>query len=158
MNRLITHAALAWACALAACHGHGITATPVEGGVGVRAAYDDGTPVSFSEARVFAPGAPEKPALVGTTDRHGCFLFRPDTNGVWKVTVDDGMGHVATEELRFEGQAVAGEQEPRRMSRRDGVITGLALIFGVFGWSAFARLKLGGRLREQVPCTSRKES
>lgn len=148
MRRLVAHMALVWTCALATCYGHSITATRVDGGVGVLATYDDGTPVSFSEAHLLAPGAMEKPALVGTTDRNGCFMFRPDTNGIWKVTVDDGMGHVVTEELRFDGHAVAPERDKGRMPKRYGVIAGLALIFGVFGWSAFLRLKLGGRAQE----------
>jgi len=137
--------ALVWTCAAAAAHGHGITADRVDGGAGVRAVYDDGTPVTFSEARLFAPGKEDKPVLTGTTDRDGCFMFRPDTNGVWRVTIDDGMGHAVTKDLQLDGQVIAHKPERDRMPKRYGIVTGLALIFGVFGWFAFLRLKLSGR-------------
>lgn len=133
---------ICWLCLMAACYGHGIKASRVEGGIGVVVTYDDGAPVSFSEAKLFAPGGNDKPALTGMTDRNGCFMFRPDTNGTWKVSVDDGMGHSVTETIQFEGHATLPIQGNVSMPKRYGVITGLALILGVFGWSAFLRLKL----------------
>ncbi len=149
MSQRVACMVLTWTCMLAACHGHGITATRVDGGVGVVASYDDdGTPVSLSEVRLFAPDATDKPVLLAATDRNGCFMFRPDTSGVWRVTVDDGMGHVVTEELRFDGHVVAPERNTGRMPKRYGVLAGLALIFGIFGWSAFLRLNRTLRAKE----------
>ena len=132
-------------CLANVCLGHGIAAARVDGGVGVRAVYDDGTPVTFSDVSVFAPGAGEKPTLAATTDRNGCFMFRPDANGVWKVMVDDGMGHAIAHEIVFDGQTAAAAQSSGRMPKRYGVPMGLAAIFAVFGWAAFLRLKLAQR-------------
>jgi nickel transport protein len=134
-----------WLCLGSVGHAHGIKASGVDGGIGVVATYDDGSPVSFSEAKVFAPGADDRPILTGTTDRNGCFMFRPDTHGIWKVAVDDGMGHAVTTSIHFEGHTVLPVQGNVGMPRRYGVVTGLALIFGVFGWAAFLRLRLAGK-------------
>jgi nickel transport protein len=129
--------AMILACAADVCLGHGIAAVRVDGGVGVGFVYYDGTPVTFSDVSVFAPGAGDKPTLAATTDRNGCFMFRPDTNGVWKVTVDDGMGHAITHEIVFDGQAAAPAKSCGRMPTRYGTVIGLAVICGVFGWPAF---------------------
>lgn len=133
-------AALVWMCALAACRGHGIATERAEGGIGIVAFYDNGEPVSFAEARLFAPGPEDRPALVSTTDRNGYFMFRPHTQGTWKVTVDDGMGHVTTAFLPFQGTVdAASRRDTGRMPRRYGAVAGLGLLFGIFGWSAFLR-------------------
>ncbi len=123
------------------CLGHGIRAVRVDGGVGLCATYDDGTPVTFGDVRVFAPGINDKPSLTGTTDRNGYFMFRPDTNGTWLVAVDDGMGHAIRQEITWDGPAAAPAPRSERMPKRYGLLTGLATILGVFGWSAFWKLK-----------------
>lgn len=144
MKRSFLFIGLAWACA-AAAWGHGIEAQRVEGGVGVRAVYDDGSPVTFSEAALYAPASGEKPLLTGMTDRDGCFMFRPDTSGIWRITIDDGMGHVVTEEVAVDGKISTSKQKSRRMPKRYGIVTGLALIFGLFGSFAFLRQRYSGK-------------
>ncbi|NQT92354.1 MAG: hypothetical protein HQ559_06305, partial [Lentisphaerae bacterium] len=68
-------------------------------GAGIEAAYDDGSPMAFCDVSVFSPGDPVSEYQTGITDPRGRFAFIPDTNGVWKVTVDDGMGHMAIAEV-----------------------------------------------------------
>lgn len=123
------------------CVGHGLSAERVEGGTGVRVVYDDGAAVAFSDVRVFAPGNDTHPTLTGTTDRNGCFLFLPDAIGTWKVSVEDGMGHAITREIVFDGQVALPVAGPGAMPREYAVWTGLSTIFGLFGWSAYIRLK-----------------
>jgi len=133
-------AAAAWlAMAPVAAPAHGLHTAPLSGGEGVRVAYDDDEPASFADVQVFAPGGAQ-PVLTGVTDRNGCFLFRPDTAGVWKVSIDDGMGHGAPHFVTSgpAASATAAAPPPRR-SKAQGVVTGLSLIFGVFGWAAFLR-------------------
>ncbi len=136
-------AAAAW-IALAPCRApaHGFVTVPVSGGEGVRVAYDDDEPVSFADVQVYAPGG-GKPVLTGVTDRNGCFLFRPDTAGVWKVSIDDGMGHAAPHFVTsgVAASAATSAPPPARMSKAQGVVTGLSMIFGVFGWAAWLRLR-----------------
>lgn len=137
-------AAAAWiALAPFRAPAHGLVTAPLSGGEGVRVAYDDDEPVSFAEVQVFAPGGGAKPVLTGVTDRNGCFVFRPDTAGVWKVSIDDGMGHSAPHFVTsgVAASAAAPVVPPARMSRVQGVVTGLSLIFGVFGWGAWLRLR-----------------
>lgn len=141
MMRRLLLSLLTWACCKGLCQGHGIVAVRVAGGVGVQVAYDDGTPVSFSDVKVFAPDAGEKATLTGMTDRNGCFLFLPDTGGVWRVTVDDGMGHAVTHDVSPDGWDPEPVRKRPRIPKRDGVVVGLALIFGVFGWASFLRLR-----------------
>ena len=145
MIRRMSLFALAWACATGLCHGHGLAAERVEGGVGVRVVYDDGTPVTFSDVKVRAPGAGEREALGGTTDRNGCFMFRPDAPGVWTVTVDDGMGHALTHEIAFDGALAVPAPSRGGPPKGQGVMTGLAVIFGLFGWTAYLRLQRASR-------------
>lgn len=134
------YAAAAWlALAPCAAPAHGLITAPLSGGEGVRAAYDDDEPVSFADVQVFAPGG-ARPVLTGVTDRNGCFLFRPDTAGVWKVSIDDGMGHGAPHFVTSAPAVSAvAPGPPRRMSRAQGVVTGISLIFGAFGWAAWLR-------------------
>ena len=134
-------AAAAWFCGAPSSPAHGLLTVPVSGGEGVRATYDDGSPVSFADVRVFAPGQDAKPVLTGVTDRNGCFVFRPDTAGVWRVSIDDGMGHGAPLSITSGTAAAAAAPAPTRMPKAQAVATGLSLIFGVFGWGAWLRLR-----------------
>ncbi len=142
MKLRLLHFAAPMVLAAMRCLGHAMFVSPVEGAIGVRAVYDDGSPAAFSETRVFAPGADDVPVLTGMTDSNGYFMFRPDRVGDWQVAVDDGMGHADTVAI-----AVAGDRlsvidtggPPPRMPRAYGLVAGLGLIFGVFGWSAYFR-------------------
>ncbi len=157
MNRLAAFVALGCISVVTMCHGHGIRAVRVDDGIGVMVVYDDGTPVSFSEARLFAPASEEQPVFTGITDRHGFFMFRPDASGVWKVTVDDGMGHVVTHALTVDDQNPAPVSHVDSIPKRCGVLAGLALIFGIFGWSAYLRLQMNLRKNGKSVCTFQKE-
>lgn len=140
-------AAAAWlALAPYAALAHGLITAPLSGGEGVRVAYDNEEPVPFADVQVFAPGGGAKPVLTGVTDRNGCFLFLPDTAGVWRVSVDDGMGHAASRAVTSAvalaaASSTAPPAPPGRMSRVQAAATGLSLIFGVFGWGAWLRLR-----------------
>lgn len=147
MTARALYISVCWLCLMAVCYGHGIKASQLEGGIGVVVTYDEGSPASFSEVKLFAPNVGDTPALTGTTDRNGCFMFRPDTNGVWKIAVDDGMGHAATETIQVEENAMVSTGETNVMPKRYGVTTGLAVIFAVFGWAAFMRVKFAGKTK-----------
>lgn len=131
--------AATWFAVASTAQGHGLSTAPAAGGTGVVTTYGDGSPVPYAEARLFAPGRDGKPVLTGTTDRNGCFMFRPDTVGVWRVAIDDGMGHAVSANVASDG-ASAPTATPLRRPKPQSVMTGLAVIFGVFGWGAFLRL------------------
>jgi hypothetical protein len=126
------------------CVAHGARCTVIEGGVSVEAVYHDGNPMGFCDVEVFRPGL-EEAYHVGTTDPQGRFGFVPDTTGVWKVSVDDAMGHRATAEISVDADRLrtAG---PAAMSRIQGLLVGASVIFGVFGLvSLFYRRSRGPR-------------
>ena len=129
----ITMTSLCCATSLA----HGVRHTTFEGAVGVEVRYDDTKPMRYSEAKVFSPLDKETEFQQGFTDRNGRFTFFPDATGIWRVVVDDGMGHVVSEDIEIkEGLKLASESAPR-FTRFQGVIIGVSVIFGVFGVTSF---------------------
>jgi nickel transport protein len=121
------------------CHG-------VEGSIGpapgyqVTALYDDGEPMSYAAVEIKAPDA--KIAFqTGRTDRNGIMMFQPDQPGLWQAVVSDGMGHRLALEIGVaaENRAAADKAAQTQGAGRSGagrvqaIITGLALIFGLFG-------------------------
>ncbi len=127
--------------------GHGTRGSITPGsGMLIHAEYDDGEPMAYSRTEIFHAGK-ERPFQSGATDRNGRFLFYPDSTGQWKVAVDDGMGHAVIETIQFEGRVADAVRETKVMPKRYGVITGLAAIFGAFGWAAFLRLKFAGKTK-----------
>lgn len=62
----------------------------------VTATYAAGTPAPDADVVVEAPGGDTEGAWqTGRTDPMGRFVFAPDRDGEWRVTVDDGQGHRA---------------------------------------------------------------
>lgn len=116
----------------APCHG---VAGYVEAAQGYRitALYDDGEPMSYAAVEIKAPG--EAIAFqTGRTDRNGIMLFQPDHPGHWQAVVTDGMGHrlaLGLEVASAGAPADAGKQAAGDKTRN--IITGLAVIFGLFG-------------------------
>jgi len=115
------------------CLAHGVTHEVVETGIGVRATYRDGTPMAYCDVAVFAPGETESEFQTGTTDPNGCFSFVPDTTGVWRVTADDGMGHLLSAEISMGPDGVESAETAPGYDKVRSVIVGISVIFGLFG-------------------------
>lgn len=134
-----------WVCAWAAIgfattgHGHGIELELITGGHGIRAYFYKGDPIASAGVRVWAPGNDSEPFQEGWTDANGCFMFYPHTGGTWRIDIDDGMGHVARKVIEVSPDGVVSSRAPYRGSRVQGVITGLSVIFGLFGIYALRR-------------------
>ncbi len=125
-------------CALS----HGARHNVSDGGTVVTATYDNGNPMAFCDVTVFAPGDAEKPYQKGTSDRNGRFAFLPDTNGTWKVHVDDGMGHSVKVEVDIDRDGVRSVRKPHHEHHNHlgGTAVGIAAILGCFGlYVVFAR-------------------
>jgi hypothetical protein len=116
----------------AACMAHGAECSTVSGGAAIEAVSDDGSPMAYCDVEVVRPGMPDEAFQVGSTDPLGRFAFVPDTTGTWKVTVDDGMGHLAACEIEV-GPHGVGIASGGGTDRFGGVIVGVAVIFGIFG-------------------------
>lgn len=122
---------------------HGLSAASIEGGVGAEFRYDDGTPVAFSEVKVLAPGESHV-YQEGFTDREGRFLFRPSTQGVWRVRVDDGLGHAFEFLVNADSIGASPLPDLTIMPRPMALAVGLCAIFGIFGlWQLLARRRSG---------------
>ena len=71
--------------------------------VTVQFATSDGKPIADAEVRVFAPGQPSGPALVGRTDSAGRFAFPVDSDGLWSAEAHSG-GEIARVTVRVGGK------------------------------------------------------
>jgi hypothetical protein len=128
--------------ALSDAQAHGVQAERIAGGHGLRTTFDDGAPMAFAEVKIFAPAAPDETWQEGMTDLNGRFVFFPSQTGVWRMVVDDGMGHAVTREIEIDdaGQAHVDEDHHDHHHTPSAIIAGLGLIFGVFGlWALFRR-------------------
>lgn len=116
---------------------HGVSHTVFEGAFGIEVRYDDRTPMQHSEVKVFSPLDTETEFQQGFTDKNGRFTFFPESTGTWRVVVDDGMGHAASENIEIkEVMKLVGYDSPR-FSRCQGLVIGVSVIFGIFGIIAF---------------------
>ena len=73
-------------------------------------ATSDGKPMADAEVRVFAPGKPSRPVLVGRTDRTGKFEFPADEDGLWSAEARSGS-EIARVMVR-----VGGKEAPELVS------------------------------------------
>ena len=128
---------------------HGVGYAIVGGAVAVKGEYLEGRPMAYAEAEVWEPDGTEA-AQHGSADRHGIFAFVPDRDGVWRVTLDDGMGHrvEAVVEIGAGAPASGMTKGSTLAGGLSAAVVGVSLIFGFFGfWSLFLRRESAG------PCT-----
>lgn len=129
-------------------YGHGaIHHTTTNGSIAVRVVHHDGQPMAHSAVRVHAPGARDTPWQEGVTDPHGVFAFLPDRGGVWRVTVNDAMGHRVDVAVDVD-EAHTGHVAPPRthIGRLPAAVFGVGVILAAFGgWSLWAQRRTVGR-------------
>jgi hypothetical protein len=109
--------------------------------VSVQFATSDGKPIADAEVRVFAPGQPSRPALVGRTDSTGAFKFPADTDGLWSAEARSGS-EIARVTVRVGGSTK--EAEPLSPLWLIGGLL-LLLVLAVAYRVARARLRRRGR-------------
>lgn len=107
--------------------------------------FDDGEPMSYAEVKIILSGE-KLPFQKGRTDADGRFCFYPRKNGIYKIKAADGMGHA----LELSTEVDAGNQVfTENAAVRQGeagwhkALTGIALIFGLFGLINMFRRKKG---------------
>lgn len=114
---------------------HGTSGWLEEGeGIRVHAEYGSGEPMSYAAVKIIAPESTVE-FQSGHTDRNGIFMFTPDRQGEWQVTIDDGMGHklVLTEEVTPDKALVPSKNRKSSTSTAMGISAGLAIITGISG-------------------------
>jgi hypothetical protein len=112
--------------------GHKAHIRTIEGGIVIEAFYDDANPMSSCKVQVTSP-SDSTYLLSSTTDEHGRFAFVPDCDGIWKITVSDGIGHLAKLNLKIEEGDINTNRENNETVRFSGLIVGISVIFGLFG-------------------------
>ena len=114
----------------------------------VEAYYSSNEPMSYAETRVFSPEDQQTEYQNGRTDRNGRFAFYPDTIGLWRIEINDGMGHRIEASVEGGGGLpdafdpkewpLSQNTRPETPSRAVGALLGVSVIgnlfFGVYLW------------------------
>ena len=124
-------------------HGHSINYQVLEKGIAVRAFYSEKDPSSYSQYEIWGPGDREDlPHQTGRTDKNGFLAFVPDRAGTWKIRLWGESSHgyhgFTTEVKVDQGLNLESFSKPL-LATHTKLITGLSLIFGIFGIYAFLR-------------------
>ena len=132
-------------------HGHSINYQVLEKGIAVRAFYSEKDPSSYSQYEIWGPGDREDlPHQTGRTDKNGFLAFVPDRAGTWKIRLwgESSHGyHGFTTEIKVDkGINLESFSKPLAAAHTK-LITGLSLIFGIFGIYAFLKSR---RKQEKV--------
>jgi nickel transport protein len=105
--------------------------------------FADRTPFSFAKYEIIREGQ-KTPFQVGETDRHGRIAFLPNGEGTWHLKVYSEDGHGVEISLKTDSTSALVDAEKPLFDRYPRIITGLGLIFGLFG---LATLIYGRRKR-----------
>ena len=121
--------------------------------------YSDGEPMAYAEVMVFSPQDTKVEHQNGRTDKLGKFAFCPDMFGAWRITANDGMGHLCEATVKVAGREATGEvvdrpqQETAVTSPVEGtrtlkVIAGLSLIgnLGFASWFFSRKFRMAKRM------------
>jgi nickel transport protein len=103
--------------------------------------YSDGEPMAYAEVLVFSPQDPKVEHQNGRTDKHGKFAFCPDMSGTWRITANDGMGHLcqATVEVG-QGDATGKADRPRHETAVASTVEGTKTLKIIAGLSLIGNL------------------
>jgi len=132
-------------------HGHSLNYHMEQRGIAVRAFYSAKDPASYSQYEIYGPGDKEDlPHQTGRTDKNGFLSFVPDRTGTWKIKLwgESGHGyHGFTAEVKVDKELNLESFSKPLVAAHTKLITGLSLIFGIFGVYAFWRSR---RKQEKV--------
>jgi nickel transport protein len=126
-----------------ASYGHSINYQVQEKGIAVRAFYTEKDPSSYAQYEIWGPGDKEEiPHQTGRTDKNGFLSFVPDRAGTWKIRLwgESSHGyHGFTMEVKVDKDLGLESFSKPLLATHTKLITGLSLIFGIFGIYAFLR-------------------
>jgi nickel transport protein len=124
-------------------HGHSINYQVLEKGIAVKAFYSEKDPSSYSQYEIWGPGDREDlPHQTGRTDKNGFLAFVPDRAGTWKIRLwgESSHGyHGFTTEVKVDKELNLESFSKPLLATHTKLITGLSLIFGIFGIYAFLK-------------------
>lgn len=97
--------------------------------------FGGGKAAIYSPFEIYAPGS-SLPFVKGNTDERGVLAFLPDRAGVWRVVVhasSDHGEHRVEFDVDVSSDDVASLSHAPLYNKYSAMITGVAIIFGVFG-------------------------
>jgi len=113
-----------------------------KGVVGIRAMYDDGTPIARAKTLVFPPGETEA-AFHIMTDKDGTACFRPDQPGIWTLQVRAANGHGMRINLDVDDTGQITEKPtPGKMTVAQKTVMTLCVVWGLLGTALFAKSRV----------------
>jgi nickel transport protein len=112
----------------------------VEAGEAIRLSFffGDGTPFSYEAYEVYREGE-EIAFQTGRTDALGRVALLPDRSGKWRIRVYSEDGHGADFVFPVNEGGRAGSTKRSISGRYGRLLTGIAVIFGVFGLMSLLR-------------------
>jgi len=123
--------------------GHSINYHVEQKGIAVRAFYSAKEPSSYSQYEIYGPGDREDlPHQTGRTEKNGFLSFVPDRAGTWKIKLwgESSHGyHGFTAEVKVDKEINLESFSKPLVAAHTKLITGLSLIFGIFGVYALWR-------------------
>ncbi len=121
---------------------HGVDFEFFKGAKGIRFFYEDGTPISFGEYKIYSPD--KKVFSEGYLDKKGRVLFMPDKTGKWKIEVRDGLGHGIEKEIEIKDLEKEEFIRESKIPLYFKILLVISIIFGFTGifFYIFANRKL----------------
>ncbi len=127
MTRQAAWIVAAWMCmpVVALAHGMEASVEPSSRAVVVLCQYSSGEPAD-AEVLVYSPAEPARIYQRLRTDMRGRASFVPDTTGLWRVVLDDGLGHRTEVDVSVDAAGEVTGRPPRTgLAVRDLVVAAL---------------------------------
>ncbi len=80
----------------------------------IKGLYEGNIPLAFGLITIQSPDGEEYQN--GRSDRNGRFVFQPDRPGMWKITIDDEMGHQQSSEIIIGAETITKTLNPAGQS------------------------------------------
>ncbi|NOY59836.1 MAG: DUF4198 domain-containing protein [Calditrichaeota bacterium] len=141
MKKSLYFLTLCFFCVTGLAMAHGVVhEVSTDSSIIIKVEYEEGGAMSYADVFVYSPDDEKVEYQNGRTDKNGVFAFVPDKPGVWKVKVDDGMGHgLVTKVTVKNGMAVNISHNSH--SQKDNIIAALGIIIGVIGFLFYWKAK-----------------
>ena len=135
--------------------GHSLNYQMEQKGIAIRAFYTDKDPASYSQFEIYGPGdRDDLPHQTGRTDKNGFLAFVPDRPGTWKVKIwgESSHGyHGFTAEIKVDKELSLESFSKPLLAIHTKLITGLSLIFGIFGIYAYLKSRKKQERKDSPP-------
>lgn len=123
--------------------------------------YSDGEPMAYAEVLIFSPQDPKAEHQNGRTDKHGKFAFCPDAAGAWRISADDGTGHLSEAVVEIGPRRAASAAEahgPPGAADMGDAVQGSKTLKIIAGLSLIVNLAFGVQFFHQRSKTSKRRS